>query len=62
MNTFYLHPADVGLAKATPEALRGGDAAANAAIARRILGGEHGGARDIVLLNAGASLLIADIV
>jgi anthranilate phosphoribosyltransferase len=62
VNTFYLHPADVGLAKATPEALRGGDAAANADIARRVLGGERGAARDIVLLNAGASLLIADIV
>jgi anthranilate phosphoribosyltransferase len=62
VNTFYLHPADVGLAKAPPEALRGADAAANAAIARRILGGERGAARDIVLLNAGASLLIADVV
>jgi anthranilate phosphoribosyltransferase len=62
VNTFYLHPADVGLAKAPPEALRGADAAANADIARRILGGERGAARDIVLLNAGASLLIADVV
>jgi anthranilate phosphoribosyltransferase len=62
VNTFYLHPADVGLAKAAPEALRGADAAANADIARRILGGDPGAARDIVLLNAGASLLIADRV
>jgi anthranilate phosphoribosyltransferase len=62
VNTFYLHPTDVGLPKATPEALRGGDAAANAAIARRILDSERGAARDIVLLNAGASLLIADQV
>jgi anthranilate phosphoribosyltransferase len=62
VNTFYLHPADVGLAKAVPEALRGGDAAANASITRRLLGGERGAARDIVLLNAGASLLIADLV
>ena len=30
VNTFYLHPADVGLPKAAPEALRGGDAAENA--------------------------------
>jgi anthranilate phosphoribosyltransferase len=62
VNTFYLHPGDVGLAKAAPEALRGGDAEANAAIARRVLDGEPGAARDIVLLNAGASLLIADMV
>ena len=54
VNTFYLHPADVGLPKAAPEALRGGDAADNARIARAVLGGEPGAARDIVLLNAGA--------
>jgi anthranilate phosphoribosyltransferase len=59
VNTFYLHPGDVGLAKASPGTLRGGDAADNAAIARRILAGEHGAPRDIVLLNAAASLLIA---
>jgi anthranilate phosphoribosyltransferase len=59
VNTFYLHPADVGLAKASPDTLRGGDAADNAAIARGVLAGEHGAPRDIVLLNAAASLLIA---
>jgi anthranilate phosphoribosyltransferase len=59
VNTFYLHPADAGLPKSAPEALAGGDAADNAAIARRVLAGERGGARDVVLLNAGASLLIA---
>ena len=59
VNTFYVHPADVGLPKAPPEALRGGDAAANATIAKQILAGDRGPARDIVLLNAAASLLIA---
>jgi len=59
VNTFYLHPSDVGLAKSTPETLKGGEAADNAAIARAILGGEKGPRRDIVLLNAGASLLVA---
>ena len=59
VNTFYLHPSDVGLPKASPEALRGGDADTNAAIARQILSGERGPARDIVLLNAAASLLVA---
>jgi anthranilate phosphoribosyltransferase len=59
VNTFYVHPADVGLAKGAPEALRGGDAKDNAAIARAILGGAPGPQRDIVVLNAGASLLIA---
>ena len=59
MNTFYVHPSDFNLPKASPEALRGGEAADNAGIARRILSGERGAARDIVLLNAGVSLLIA---
>jgi anthranilate phosphoribosyltransferase len=59
VNTFYVHPADVGLPKAPLAALAGGDAAANAAIARRVLGGEQGAARDIVLLNAGAALFVA---
>jgi anthranilate phosphoribosyltransferase len=62
VNTFYVHPADFGLPKASPAQLRGGDAPANAAIARRVLDGEHGAARDIVLLNAAASLLIAERV
>ena len=60
VNTFYVHPSDFQLAKAAPEALRGGEAAENAAIARRILAGEPGPARDIVLLNAGVSLLVAE--
>jgi len=59
VNTFYLHPADVGLPKSAPESLLGGDAADNAAIARAVLAGQPGGPRDVVLLNAGASLLIA---
>jgi anthranilate phosphoribosyltransferase len=59
VNTFYLHPSDFGLPKGAPESLKGGEAADNAAIARAILDGERGPRRDIVLLNAGASLLIA---
>jgi len=60
VNTFYLHPADLGLQKSAPESLKGGEAADNAAIARAILDGEKGPRRDIVLLNAGASLLVAE--
>jgi anthranilate phosphoribosyltransferase len=59
VNTFYLHPADVGLLKSTPGALKGGDARENARIVERILDGERGAPRDVVLLNAGASLFIA---
>jgi anthranilate phosphoribosyltransferase len=60
VNTFYVHPTDFGLPKASPAQLRGGDASANAEIARAILAGEKGAPRDIVLLNAAASLLIAE--
>ncbi len=59
VNTFYVHPSDFGLPKAAAQALLGGDAAENAAIARRVLSGERGPARDIVLLNAAAALLVA---
>jgi anthranilate phosphoribosyltransferase len=59
VNTFYIHPADFGLPKASPEALRGGDASENAAIARGVLAGDRGPARDIVVLNAAAALLIS---
>jgi anthranilate phosphoribosyltransferase len=59
VNTFYLHPADVGLPKATQAAIRGGTAADNAAMIRSVLAGERGPAHDIVVLNAGAALFIA---
>jgi anthranilate phosphoribosyltransferase len=62
VNTFYLHPTDLGLQKSAPEALKGGEASDNAAIARAILDGETGPRRDIVLLNAGAALLVAGTV
>jgi len=59
VNTFYLHPADVGLPKVSQAAIRGGSAADNAGLIRAVLAGERGPARDIVALNAGAALLIA---
>jgi anthranilate phosphoribosyltransferase len=59
VSTFYVHPADYGLPRATAEALIGGDAVANAAIARDVLAGAVGAPRDVVLLNAGAALLVA---
>src|SRR4029078_11070489 len=62
VNTFYLHPADVGLPKAPPGALQGGDAQENAGIIERVLSGAPGPARDVVLLNAGAALLVAGAV
>ena len=59
VRTFHVHPGDFGLRKATLAALEGGATADNAAIVRRILGGETGAAHDIVALNAGAGLFVA---
>jgi anthranilate phosphoribosyltransferase len=52
-------PADFGVRRARLEDLAGGDRETNCAIARRILGGEAGPARDIVLVNAAVGLLAA---
>jgi anthranilate phosphoribosyltransferase len=54
-----LDPADYGFALCAIRDITGGDAAANAAIAMAVLGGQKGPKRDIVLLNAGACLYIA---
>jgi anthranilate phosphoribosyltransferase len=59
VNTFYAHPSDFGIPKSDPAALKGGDAAANAAIIREVLAGTRGPRRDVVLLNAGVGLFIA---
>jgi anthranilate phosphoribosyltransferase len=59
VHTFFIHPAEFGLAKASAADLRGGDAVENAAIVRTVFGGKPGAARDIVLFNAGAALFVA---
>lgn len=59
VRSFYLHPSDFGIAKVSLDALRGGDAELNARAIREVLAGTPGPARDIVLLNTGAALLIA---
>ncbi len=61
VGTFYVHPSDYGLPVASAEAIKGGDVAENAAIARDVLAGRRGAARDVVLLNAGAALLVAGL-
>jgi anthranilate phosphoribosyltransferase len=55
-------PAALGLAVADPGALRGGDPATNAGLARAVLSGECGPHRDVVALNAAAGLLVGGVV
>ena len=55
-------PSDAGLAVVPVDDLPGGDAEANADIARRVVAGEPGPARDIVVLNAAAGLYVAGVV
>lgn len=52
-------PRDFGVHRANLSDLEGGDPARNADIARRILHGERGPKRDIVLVNAAAALVVA---
>ncbi|WP_211270222.1 anthranilate phosphoribosyltransferase [Rhodococcus phenolicus] len=51
-----LDPTVLGIARVPIDALRGGDAAENAAIARATLAGQPGPVRDAVLLNAAAAI------
>jgi anthranilate phosphoribosyltransferase len=54
-----IEPEALGIALAKPGSLRGGDAGENAAIVRRVLAGEPGPRRDVVVLNAAAALVVA---
>lgn len=58
VSEFSVDPAELGLAPATTEDLRGGDAEHNAGVVRQMLAGETGPVRDAVLLNAGAALAV----
>ena len=59
VRSFEVTPEQVGLQRARPEDLRGGDPASNARALRDLLGGASGPYRDIVLLNSAAALLVA---
>lgn len=62
VTTREILPEDFGVARAAPAAFRGGDAAENAALLRRVLEGERGPLRDLVLANASAALAVAGVV
>ncbi|MBT6094168.1 MAG: anthranilate phosphoribosyltransferase [Rhodospirillaceae bacterium] len=60
VRTFEVTPEDAGLPRASLDDLKGGDGAYNAAAINALVDGEAGPYRDIVLMNAAASLIIAD--
>jgi len=55
-----IEPKDAGLPRAPLSAIKGGDAAENAAAIRALFDGKKSAFRDIVLLNAAAALMVAD--
>ena len=59
IKSYQLDPAELGLPRASLEQLRGGSPEYNVEIARRLLEGEGGPRRDVVLLNAAAALVVA---
>ncbi len=61
IRTYQVTPESFGLVRHPLSALRGGDAYTNAAIIQDVFAGKRGAARDIVLLNAGAILYLADM-
>jgi anthranilate phosphoribosyltransferase len=61
IRTYSIDPAEYGITRAEPDELVGGDAEANVAISERMLDGEPGAVRDIVVLNAAAALVVAGV-
>jgi len=59
VRTFEINPEDVGIPRAKPETLRGGEADANAAALMGVLKGVKGPYRDIAVFNAAAALIVA---
>jgi anthranilate phosphoribosyltransferase len=61
VRTFTVDPVDLGLAPAIPDELVGDTPDVNAEYVRRVMGGEHGAHRNIVVLNAAAALVVAGV-
>jgi anthranilate phosphoribosyltransferase len=59
VRTFEITPDEVGLSKAEPEALRGGNAEENAEALSDVLSGKEGSYRDVAIFNAAAALVVA---
>jgi anthranilate phosphoribosyltransferase len=61
VSTFFLDPADLGFARARLTDVAGGTPETNVRVTREVLSGATGPARDIVLLNAAATLVIGRV-
>jgi len=61
VRSVVVDPRDLGLDPATADDLLGGDAETNAELTRRVLAGEKGPHRDVVVLNAAAGILAAGL-
>jgi anthranilate phosphoribosyltransferase len=59
IRTYDITPEELGIATVPLGAVQGGNAEENAAIIRRVLGGEQSPYRDIVLLNTGACIYVS---
>ena len=57
---WFIVPEELGIERAELERIAGGEPADNAAVVRRVLEGEAGPARDIVLINAAAAIAVGD--
>jgi len=62
VRTFTVDPVALGFAPAIADELVGGTPAHNAEVVRRVLKGEHGAHRNIVVLNAAAGLVVSGVV
>ncbi len=60
ISIYELDPLDYGIPLADPVNLKGGDSAANAILVKEVLSGKTGPKRDIVLLNAAATIVAGE--
>lgn len=60
IRSFEITPEEVGIKRANPADLKGGDPDFNATALRAILAGENNAYRDIAVLNAAATLVVAE--
>ncbi|GAC1314404.1 MAG: anthranilate phosphoribosyltransferase [Chloroflexota bacterium] len=61
VRSYVIEPEQFGIKRWERNAVRGGTVEANVKLARAVLAGDSGAARDVTLLNAGTALYVADI-